>query len=160
MNLTAARFCSLLFTALALGASLAHLFSLPNKIDLPRYEYLISQQSYRGWALLGIVVAGQLLSTVWLAVLVRRRVRLLKLTMAALLCIVGAQVIFWTFTFPANQETHNWTLLPPDWAELRTQWEYSHAAGAILNLAAFVTLVLSVLPKETGEPPAPALHGE
>jgi hypothetical protein len=28
---------------------------------------------------------------------------------------------------------------------LRTQWEYSHAAGAVLNLIAFIMLVISVL---------------
>jgi hypothetical protein len=28
---------------------------------------------------------------------------------------------------------------------LRAQWEYSHVAGAVLNLIAFIMLVLSVL---------------
>ena len=63
----------------------------------------------------------------------------------AFLCIVGSQVVFWTFTFPANQATVNWTEIPENWEALRTRWEYSHAAGAGLNLVAMISLVLSVL---------------
>lgn len=73
-----ARFLSLVFVALALGPSLAHLMELPNKIDLPRDQYLVVQQIYRGWQLLGIA-----------------------------------------------------------------RWEYSHAAGSVLNLAAFIAVALS-----------------
>jgi hypothetical protein len=51
----------------------------------------------------------------------------------------------WTFTFPANQETANWTVAPGNWMALRTQWESSYAAAAVLNLGAFVALVFSVL---------------
>jgi hypothetical protein len=56
------RFFALLFAALALVPSGAHLLELPNKIGLPAAEYLTVQQIYRGWALLGIVVYGALLS--------------------------------------------------------------------------------------------------
>jgi hypothetical protein len=65
--------------------------------------------------------------------------------MLSLLCVVGTQVIFWSFTFPVNQETQNWTVLPSNWAHLRAQWEYSHAAGAGLNLIAYVALVIAAL---------------
>ena len=60
-------------------------------------------------------------------------------------CIVGTQIIFWTFTFPANQQTNNWTTLPESWERLRTQWEYSHAASAVLNLLALIMLTLELL---------------
>jgi hypothetical protein len=68
-----------------------------------------------------------------------------SLAVIALLCLLGGQAIFWAFTFPTNQATENWTVLPTNWADLRVQWEYSHAAGAVLNLAAFVALTLAVL---------------
>jgi hypothetical protein len=67
MGVTAARFFSLLFAALALAPALAHLLELPNKIGLSRDNYLVVQQIYRGWALLGIVVLGALLSTLILS---------------------------------------------------------------------------------------------
>ncbi|HEX6005702.1 MAG TPA: DUF1772 domain-containing protein [Burkholderiales bacterium] len=140
-----AQFLSLLFTALALAPALAHLMELPNKIGLSREAYLAVQQIYRGWALLGIVVIGAMVFTFALAVLSRGRGRTFALALIGFLCIVGTQVIFWTFTFPANQATANWTTLPENWVALRTQWEYSHAASAVLNLVAFVSVALSVL---------------
>ena len=140
-----AQFLSLLFTALALAPALAHLMELPNKIGLSREAYLAVQQIYRGWALLGIVVIGAMVFTFVLAVLSRGRGRTFALALIGFLCIVGTQVIFWTFTFPANQATANWTTLPENWAALRTQWEYSHAASAVLNLVAFVSVAVSVL---------------
>jgi hypothetical protein len=143
--LTLVRFTSLLFTALALAPAMAHLLELVHKIQLSREEYLTVQQIYRGWSLLGIVVIGALLSTVLLAILVRKQRTPLMLTLIALLCMVAAQVVFWTLTYPANQATNNWTVLPTNWQELRAQWEYSHATGAGLNLIALITLILSVL---------------
>jgi hypothetical protein len=141
-------FLSLFFVALALAPAMAHLLALPNKINMPREQYLIVQQIYRGWALLGIVVIGALLSTLTLTVVVRKPPKRFVLVLVAFLCMAGTQVLFWTFTFPANQQTHNWTVLPENWLALREQWEYSHAASAGLNLVAFVALVLSVLLKD------------
>jgi hypothetical protein len=145
MRLNIARFFSLLFVALVLAPTLAHLLELPNKIGLSREEYLVVQQIYSGWQLLGIVIYGALLSTLVLAIMVRRQSRVFALTLAAFLCVLTAHVVFWMFTFPANKETLYWTVLPENWMALRAQWEYSHAAGAVLNLIAFIMLVLSVL---------------
>jgi ABC-type cobalamin transport system permease subunit len=144
MGVTVARFLSLLFAALALAPALAHLLELPNKIGMSRDNYLIVQQIYRGWALLGIVVLGALLSTLILTILVRKKPDQFALSLIAFLCIVATQAVFWTFTFPANQQTSNWTVLPEKWETLRIQWEYSHAASAVLNLIAFIALALLV----------------
>ena len=146
--LPAVRFLSLLFVALALAPGLAHLFALPNKIGMEADDYLVAQQIYRGWALLGFVVAGELIATVALVIAVRARPAQFAAALSALLCIVAAQVIFWTLTFPANQATANWTVAPENWMALRRQWEYSHAAAAILNLVAFVALLISALRRE------------
>ena len=142
---TAARFLSLLFCALALAPALAHLLELPSKIGLPRDEYFVVQQIYRGWWMLGIVVLGALLSTLALTIVVRKRPGELGPALTAFLCIVATQAIFWTFTFPANQQTANWTLLPDNWQELRMRWEYSHAASAMLNLVALIAVIIAVL---------------
>ena len=141
----AARFLSLIFCALALAPAMAHLLELPNKMRLSRDEYLVVQQIYRGWALLGVVVFGALLSTLALAIVVRKRAGEFGPALTAFLCIAGTQVVFWTFTFPMNQQTANWTMLPGNWAAMRAQWEYSHAASAILNLIALIAVIISVL---------------
>jgi hypothetical protein len=145
MKLKTLRFFSLFCTALVMGAALAHLLELPNKISLTRDAYFTAQQLYRGWALLGILIAAALLSTAALTIVVRHTPRVFPLTLLALLCLVGAQVVFWTFTYPANRATNNWTFLPDNWQDLRQQWEYSHAVGAGLNMGALGTLILSVL---------------
>jgi hypothetical protein len=140
-----AQFLSLLFTALALAPAMAHLLELANKIGLPRDDYLTVQHIYDGWALLGFVVFGALFSTLALALLTRRRGRQFAYALTAFLSIAATQVVFWTFTFPVNQVTRNWTVLPDNWLAVRAQWEYSHAASAILNLLALVAVILSVL---------------
>jgi ribose/xylose/arabinose/galactoside ABC-type transport system permease subunit len=148
MWLKSIAFLSLLFAALALAPAMAHLLELPNKINLSREDYLTVQQIYRGWALLGFVVAGALLSTLVLTIVVRKERKAFVFSLIAFLCIAGTQVVFWTNTYPANQATNNWTILPENWVELRRQWEYSHATSAVLNLVVLVMLVLSVLARD------------
>jgi hypothetical protein len=149
---TAARFLSLFFTALAMAPAMAHLLELPNKIGLSREAYLTVQHIYSGWALLGFAVYAALFSTLALAIVSRHRKREFAFALTAFLCIVATQVVFWTFTFPANQATQNWTVLPDDWTALRAQWEYSHAASAVLNLLALIAAILAVLASRTSGP--------
>lgn len=52
MTLNVLRFASVMLTAVAMASGFAHLLELPNKIGLPREDYLTVQQIYRGWALL------------------------------------------------------------------------------------------------------------
>jgi hypothetical protein len=141
-------FLSFLCAALALAPTMAHLLELPNKITLSRDAYLTVQQIYRGWALLGFVVAGALLSTLILTIRLRKQHGAFLYSLLAFLCIAGTQVVFWTYTQPVNQATHNWTMLPAHWEALRQQWEYSHATSAGLNLVAFMALILSVLTRK------------
>jgi hypothetical protein len=142
---TIALFAAVMATALALGPALAHLLELANKIRLPRDAYFIVQQIYAGWSLLGVVLLAQLVSIIAVIVLARDDRRLRTFAVLALLCLVGAQALFWTFTYPANVATANWTVPPENWEILRRQWEYSHAAGAVLQLACMTCLVLGAL---------------
>jgi ABC-type cobalamin transport system permease subunit len=146
-RLNGLRFLSLLLVVISLSAGLAHLFALPNKIAMSREEYLVAQQIYRGWALLGIATVGALLSTLLLAMLLRRQRQPCYLPLGAALCVVASLLVFFVFTYPANQATLNWTQLPAHWQALRRQWEFSHATGAGLYLIAFVLLTRSLLAK-------------
>jgi hypothetical protein len=139
-----------IFVALSLGPALAHLLELPNKIGLPRDQYFIVQTIYKGWALLGIVVVGALLSILALAIALRRERGPMIWAVVALLCIAAAQLVFWTYTYPVNVATANWTQIPPNWEELRSRWEYSHAAGSMFTLASMMALVTSVLSWASG----------
>lgn len=146
-------FLALFFASLALGPALAHLLELPNKINLSRADYLTVQQIYRGWALLGIVIFPALISTFVLTLLLRKEWRPFVFSFIGFLCIVGTQVVFWTYTFPANQVTNNWTMLPDNWEQLRRQWEYSHAASAVLNVLAVAALIVSLLAEKEAHAP-------
>jgi hypothetical protein len=139
------RFFSLLFVGLTLAPGLAHVLQLPHKMNLSGEDYLRVQQLYAGWALLGFVVVGALISTFALILLVRARLRQFGLACIAFGSVLVTQVIFWMFTFPVNKQTHNWTTLPMNWVTLRERWEYSHATAAVFDLIAFIAIVLAVL---------------
>src|SRR5690606_9153108 len=108
-------------------------------------EYLIVQQIYRGWSLLGIVIVAALLSAAGVTLSKRRSGAPFYLALTATLCIALSLVVFFSVTFPTNTATNNWTILPAEWEDLRRRWEYSHAVGALLYLVALASLVLSIL---------------
>jgi hypothetical protein len=139
------QFLALLLTAFALVPAGAHLFALANKIGLSAEQYFIVQNIYRGWALFGIVLFSALIANLLLAIALRGRGTPFGFALVAFLCIALTLVIFFTWTFPANQATQNWTAVPANWEQLRRQWEYSHAANALVTLVAYGSVVLSVL---------------
>jgi len=134
---------ALVLTAVALVPGAAHVLELPNKLPLERDAYLIVQQVYRGWSRLGFVVIAALIATLWLAVVADEGSEV-PATLG-FLAILMTQVVFWTFTFPVNRRTRNWTEAPEDWERLRDRWEISHAASAFLNFVAFVCVAVATL---------------
>jgi len=145
MRLRVAQFLALVLIALALVPSGAHLFALPNKIDLARDQYFVVQNIYRGWALFGIVLFGALIANLAHALLLRGRGTPFVPALIAFYCIALSLVVFFIWTYPANQATDNWTVIPANWEQLRRQWEYSHAANALVTFIAFCAVSLSVL---------------
>ena len=138
-------FLAIVFTALALVPAGAHLFELPNKIGLPQDDYFVVQGIYRGWALFGIVLFGALAANLAAAFVARRQRAPFWLALLAFLLVAATLVIFFTWTYPANQATSNWTVVSENWQELRLQWEYAHATNAVLTLLALCAVTLSVL---------------
>lgn len=145
MGLRVAQFFAIVLTALALVPAGAHLFELPNKIGLAEEQYFTVQNIYRGWALFGFVLFGALTSNLILTVILRHRRAPFWLALAAFLSVAGTLVIFFIWTYPANQATSNWTVVPANWRELRAQWEYAHAASAVLNFVGLCLVTLSSL---------------
>ena len=70
---------------------------------------------------------------------------LAALVLAALICLTVTLVIFFIWTYPVNRITKNWAVLPVNWEALRKQWEYSHAANAVLELTAYILLLSAIL---------------
>jgi hypothetical protein len=77
--------------------------------------------------------------------MVRRQRAPFWLALLAFLLVAATLVIFFTWTYPANQATSNWTAVPENWRELRRQWEYAHAANAVLTFLALWAVTLAAL---------------
>jgi hypothetical protein len=139
------QFLAIVLTALALVPAGAHLAELPNKIGLDQEAYFAVQNIYRGWALFGIVLFGTLAANLALAIMLRRQRAPFSLASAAFLLVAATLAVFFIWTYPANQATSNWTVVPPDWQELRTTWEYAHATNAVLTFLALCAVTWSIL---------------
>ena len=69
-------------------------------------------------------------------------------TLIGTICLLLAfPVVFFLFIEPVNIviEQAIPQSLPPNWMQLRNQWEYAHATNFILSLAGFSALLISVL---------------
>lgn len=139
------QFLALVVTALALVPVGAHLAALPNKIGMTEANYFIAQRIYDGWALFGVVLIGSIIVNAIAAVASRAQFWPFVLAALASLLMLATLAIFFAFTFPANQATANWTMVPDGWQHLRRQWEISHAINAVVTFAAFCSLALSVI---------------
>lgn len=150
MSLRVMQFIAIVLTALVLIPAGAHLFELPGKLGLTRREYFVVQEIYRGWALFGFVLVAAIAANFVLTVMLHGRGLHFTLACAAFLLITATLAVFFVGAFPANQETQNWTVMPGDWRDLRSQWEYSHAISAVLTFAAFCALIVEVvLPRKS-----------
>jgi hypothetical protein len=116
-----------------------------NKMALGRERYFVVQSIYQGWAWLGIILILAITANTVLAIRVRRQTgpMLCAAASAAIICVTLA--IFFTWTFPANQATANWTIQPADWQALRSHWEHSHAVNAALTFVALCETTASAL---------------
>lgn len=141
-------FAALLTTGLSLGAALAHAYALPTKMLLSGADYFIAQKVYRGWAMLGLLIALQGLALAGTIALNRSASAVRNPAALALSGLVASQFVFWVWTYPANQATENWTQQSAQWEAMRHQWEYSHLGGAVFQLIAFVALIVAALRRQ------------
>lgn len=141
---------AILATSLALGPALAHALEFPHKIALSRDDYFIVQQIYAGWNRLAIVIFFEIVALAAIVAMHRHQAPVRNAAGLALASVIAAQAVFWIWTFPANQATSNWTLKPEHWEQLRTQWEFSHLAGAVFQFIAMTALTIALLRRRTG----------
>lgn len=150
MTLKTVQFLAVMLTALALVPAGAHLFEMANKMVLSQEAYFTVQNIYAGWALFGFVLFGALAANLVLAIMLRGQGVHFALALAAFLLVAATLAIFFIWTFPANQATQNWTVVPENWQALRLQWEYAHATNAVLTFLALCALVLELLVPRRG----------
>jgi hypothetical protein len=154
------RLLAVVSVALCLIPAGAHLFELANKISLPQTEYMMIQKIYAGWSLFGIAIVAAFLLTLIHTFMARADRTAFLLSLTAVLCLAATQVIFWSFTYPINVASKNWTVTPENFEAARRQWEYSHALNAVITFVAFVAITLSVLVDRRESTTAQGLHPE
>jgi hypothetical protein len=137
------RFLSVVFTGLALVAPMAHLFELVNKMALSGSEYFTVQKIHNGWWMTGLLLPVAALLNLLHAYEVRGSAR--TLAVVAALCLMSNLVVFFVWAQPTNVATENWMVEPANWEMLRRQWEFSHAANALITLLAFCLSTASAL---------------
>ena len=141
------RFLTLMLTALTVGMAFAHLLQMPAKLAYPGPQWLLLQQTlYGNFRVLGTLIdAGAVICALALVVQVRQPAR--GWTLFGAMCLLGAHVAWWIAVVPLNAQIAQYTAhtLPPDWTQLRLDWEYAHATRFALQAAALAALVLSVL---------------
>lgn len=144
--MTALRLFTIAVMAVILIPSGAHLFELPAKIGMGREAYFTAQGIYAGWALFGVPIVAAFFANGALAVLERRRdpAAARWAGVSALLVLVSLAV-FYVWIFPANQETANWVRQTENWEALRHQWEWAHAANALVVFGAFLATCRAVV---------------
>jgi hypothetical protein len=143
MSITFVQFLAIMATALYLVPTGAHLFELMHKMALSPAEYMIVQRIYAGWELFGIVIGIALAATLANTIRVRADRRAFAWSLGAFLALAATQGVFWAFTYPVNVATRSWTVSPEPFEAARRQWEYSHAASAVLTFVALVAMVFS-----------------
>jgi protein-S-isoprenylcysteine O-methyltransferase Ste14 len=123
----------------------AHFFEMFSKIALPPDAYMTVQRIYDGWAFFGIAIVLALALTLAHAVVTWRTSPARWLSLASFAALAATQVIFWSFIYPMNALTRNWTRAPDDLEAVRRQWEYGHALSAALTLCALWLVLCAVL---------------
>jgi MFS family permease len=146
------RFITLLFAALALTMTSAHLLELPQKMTYDASLYTaVNTTMYRYFAIVGgIYTVGSIVTAIVLAILVRRRRATRRWTLAGALALVLGSVTWLMLVEPVNtqiaaaQQTSP-TTVPALWMGFRDRWEYGHATGFVFQLLGFSALIVSVL---------------
>jgi hypothetical protein len=149
-----------MLAALTMGMALCHLLEMPAKMTYEGALWLTLLQTLYGafGPTSAFVETGAVTTAVVLAFFVRKHRSVFSWTLLGALCLIAANVAWWIWVFPVNSAMSALTpeTLPADWTSLREQWEYTHAARAVLQTIALGAIVFSVLI----ETPAEASMGQ
>ncbi|MFU0505960.1 anthrone oxygenase family protein [Pseudaminobacter sp. NGMCC 1.201702] len=160
---TALQTLNLLLVALFMVTTLAHALEMPGKMRLSKDIYFAAQRIYYpGFTIAGIAEPVAMLTLLAQAYLLQET-PVFWPSLAALFALIVAHAIYWVVTHPVNKfwleeanlsragQTFFETASPAtgdgiDWQQMRSRWEYSHVARAVLAVFAFLILALTRVP--------------
>lgn len=153
MNTRPLQFFTIMFVALSMSMAFCHLLEMPVRLQYdPGLWSSVTNVAgtYRFFGPpVGAILEGGawVLAVIW-AIVARKQSRaVFYLALLGALCMVLTQVAWWSFVFPVNKLMVTWTpdSLPENFAALRNQWEYTHAARAVLQITGLGLIVSSAL---------------
>lgn len=152
MGVTIWRFIALVLAALSLTAESAHVLELPQKLRYDAQMYTaVNTTLYQYFAIVGGAYQVAAIFAVFvLAWVVRNRRPAFQWTLVSALLLLLAFGVWLAVVSPVNS-TISQALrtapasVPALWMQLRARWEYGHAAGFVIQLLGFCSLVISVL---------------
>jgi hypothetical protein len=143
----ALRFFTLMLAALSMSMAFSHLLEMPAKLAYQGPVWLMLQQTlYGNFRILGLLLeTGAVACALAFTLFVRGPA--FGYSVFAAICLVVAHAAWWAGVAPVNAAMAQFTAhtLPPEWTQLRVQWEYTHALRAVLQVAALAALLFSVL---------------
>lgn len=144
------RFITILLTALTMGLLFCHALEMPPKMQYDGALYVTIQKTlyqYFGPPVGAFLEIGALFTSLVLVFLVCKRGQAFFWTLTGWFCLAIALAGYFIFTEPVNViiEQATAATVPADFARLRAQWEYSHAARFVLYLTGFAAFLISVL---------------
>lgn len=151
MFMRAWRFMTLMLTSLSLSLSMAHLLELPQRMQFDQQLWVrvtVFENVYRLFGSVGAVFEiTAILTAIVLTFLAHKRGSTFYWTLGGVIFLVLAFVSWIMFVAPMNAEFARWLTnpVPSDWTRYRDQWEYAHAANALLKITGLSLLVISVL---------------
>jgi hypothetical protein len=145
---------TLMVTALNTGLTFAHLLEMPAKRRFDAPGYLRTQQIYRTFGPLGgLMEPGAVAAAAMLTYAERKRASSFSTALVGTGLLASALAAWLGLVAPMNTRFGRWTEegIPSDWQRSRDQWEFAHAARAILQVAGLGALTYAAL-SDTGSP--------
>jgi hypothetical protein len=130
---------------------MTHLLELPQRMQFDQQLWVrvtVIENVYRLFGSVGAVFeTTAILTAIVLVFLIYKRGSTFYWALGGAILLVLAFVSWIMFVAPMNAEFALWLTNPVsvDWTRYRDQWEYGHAANALIKIIALSLLVISVL---------------
>ena len=145
------RFITLMLASFSLSLSMTHLLELPQRMQFDQQLWIrvtVIENIYRLFGTVGAFFEiAAILTAIILVFLVRKHGSTFYWTLGGAMLLAIAFVSWMIFIAPMNAEFAKWLInpIPSNWIQYRDQWEYAHAANALLKIIGLSFLVISIL---------------
>lgn len=142
------RFFTITFASLSMAMAFCHLLQMPPRMRYDGAQWIATQGLFHMFGTIGAAIeVGALFLAIVLSLALWRRRPAFQWTLFGTACLLVAHLAWWIFIAPVNNVIATWTpeTIPSDWMWWRSQWEYTHAARALVDILGLSALVISVL---------------